>query len=47
VGEQAEDTLHFHNGSIETDDEGAVVVENGHASERTPLLDSFRKGSHP
>lgn len=44
---QADDTLHFHNGSIETDDEGAVVVENGHTSERTPLLDSSQIGSHP
>jgi hypothetical protein len=44
---QGDDTRHFHNGSIETDDEGAVVVDNGHTSERTPLLDSSRKGSRP
>lgn len=40
-----DETLRFPNGSVETDDEGAVVVENGHRSERTPLLDSSRKGS--
>jgi hypothetical protein len=42
---QADDTRHFHNGSVETDDESAVVIENGHTSETTPLLDGSRKGS--
>lgn len=42
---QADDTRYFHDGSVETDDEGAVVIGNGHTSETTPLLDGFRKGS--
>ena len=46
-GAVAADSLCFHDAAVETDDEGAVVVENGYSTERTPLLDNSRKGPQP